>query len=70
VAKDSATVLVNSKFTMSENGTDYFSGMAGSIPVNGKYTANIGSGVAYVRAGDIWLISDETWNFATLDFAQ
>jgi hypothetical protein len=58
---------VKSNFTMYGNST-YISASHGAIPVMGSYVATVRSEVSYASVGNAWLISNETWNFLTLDF--
>jgi hypothetical protein len=58
---------VKSNFTICGNST-YISASHGATPVMGTYIAIARSEVSYASVDNAWLISNETWNFLTLDF--
>jgi hypothetical protein len=66
VLRGGRQAAVNSTFVMHGNST-MLSLLHGAGPVSGAYVASIVSFTSYVLDGDAWLISNETWDFATFN---
>jgi len=68
VLQDGMEATVNSTFDMNGSST-MLSTLHGGAPVSGAYNARVSSSTSFVRDGDAWLISNETWDFATFNLA-
>jgi hypothetical protein len=66
VSGDQRHATVNSTFDMNGNST-MLSRLHGGSPVPGVYNARVSSSTSYVRDGETWIISNETWDFATFN---
>lgn len=62
----SGDYILNSTFTMYGNSTNFIAPEGSSVI--GTYVANIASNVSYVRVDNAWVISNESWNFTSLDW--